>query len=135
MALILSLTRDMISWDTLRLEQLIDNYVESSKFFNSQNKRTPSLDMLLKLQVRVVELLLEGITSHCWRSTGLFCSGKRIVRSICSFTLMAMISSMQFSIRHCCRFLCGLRKLVHGGVASQSGKLDKVWITFLIFCE
>jgi len=121
------------------IQQLIDNYVESAKFFSSflfaKKEWPPSLDLSLKLQVWVVELLLEGITSHCWRSTGLFCSGKRTVRSICSFTPMITISSMQYFIRHCCRFLCGLRKLVHGDVASQSGKLDKVWITFLIFCK
>ena len=83
----------------------------------------------------MVELLLAGITSHCWRSTGLCCSGKRTVGSICSFIPMMTISSMQFSIHHYCRFICDSRKLVHGDVAYQFGKLGKVWITFLIFCK
>ena len=60
-ALILSPTQDIISWDTLRLEQLIDNYVESSKFFNLQNKCPPSLDMLLKLNCRF------GWWSYYWK--------------------------------------------------------------------
>ena len=42
---------------------------------------------------------------------------------------------MQFSILHCCQFLCDSRKLDRGDVASQFGKLDKVWITFLILCK
>ncbi|KAG4396711.1 hypothetical protein GLYMA_19G255000v4 [Glycine max] len=118
-----------------RTQSLAPKILLGIDFYGNDFSLSRVADTHTHTQMQVVELLLGEITWHFWRSTGLNCSGIRIVGSIFSFTLTTRISGMRYSIHLRSQFLCGQRKLVHGGVASRSGKLAKAWIIFFTFFD
>lgn len=86
----------------------------------------------LHTQVVVVVLLLEEISFIYLRSTSHLCNGMTKVQSIFLY-IRIKVWGMLYFIRRCCLFLYVWMKRKIGGQGFQSGKLDKVWTTFLMF--